>query len=59
MFLAVSRQPLGSAMEQAVSRQPLIAWIEFDPRSVHVRFVVDAVELGQVFYPSTSVFPCQ
>ena len=23
MFLAVSRQPLGSAMDQAVSRQPL------------------------------------
>jgi hypothetical protein len=31
----------------------------FDPRSVHVGFVVDKVTLGQVFPPSTSVFPCQ
>jgi hypothetical protein len=31
----------------------------FDPGSVHVGFVVDRVALGQVFSPSTSVFPCQ
>jgi hypothetical protein len=33
----------------------------FDPGSVHVRFVVDKVALGQVPPPppSTSVFPCQ
>jgi hypothetical protein len=30
-----------------------------DPGSVHVGFVVDKVVLGQVFFPSTSVFPCQ
>jgi hypothetical protein len=28
-------------------------------RSVDVGFVVDKVALGQVFLPSTSVFPCQ
>jgi hypothetical protein len=31
----------------------------FDPGPVHVGFVVDKVALGQVFSPSTSVFPCQ
>jgi hypothetical protein len=31
----------------------------FHPGSVHVGFVVDKVALGQVFPPSTSVFPCQ
>jgi hypothetical protein len=31
----------------------------FDAGSVHVGFVVDKVALGQVFSPSTSVFPCQ
>jgi hypothetical protein len=31
----------------------------FDLGSVHVGFVVDNVALGQVFPPSTSVFPCQ
>jgi hypothetical protein len=31
----------------------------FDPRSVHVGFVVDKLALGQVFPPSSSVFPCQ
>jgi hypothetical protein len=31
----------------------------FDPRSVHVRFVMDSVALGQVFSPSTWVFSCQ
>jgi hypothetical protein len=31
----------------------------FNPGSVHVGFVVDKVALGQVFPPSTSVFPCQ
>ena len=29
----------------------------FDPRPVHVGFVVEKVALGQVFPPSTSVFP--
>jgi hypothetical protein len=31
----------------------------FHPGSVHVGFVVNKVALGQVFSPSTSVFPCQ
>jgi hypothetical protein len=31
----------------------------FDPGKVHVGFVVDKVALGQVFPPSTSVFPCK
>jgi hypothetical protein len=31
----------------------------FDPGSVHVGFVVDKMALGQVFPPSSSVFPCQ
>jgi hypothetical protein len=31
----------------------------FDPGSVHVGFAVDKVALGQVFRPSTSVYPCQ
>jgi hypothetical protein len=31
----------------------------FDPRSIHVRFLVDKVVLGQVFSASTSVFRCQ
>jgi hypothetical protein len=30
----------------------------FDPGSLHVGFVVEKVALGQVFPPSTSVFPC-
>jgi hypothetical protein len=34
-------------------------YLGFDPGSVHVAFVVDKVALGQVFPPSTSVFPCQ
>jgi hypothetical protein len=31
----------------------------FDPGSIHVGFVVDKVALGQGFFPSTLVFPCQ
>jgi hypothetical protein len=31
----------------------------FDSGSVYVGFVVDKVALGQVFPPSTWVFPCQ
>jgi hypothetical protein len=31
----------------------------FDPRAVHLGYVVDKVVLGQAFSPSTSVFPCQ
>jgi hypothetical protein len=31
----------------------------FDPRSVHVGFLVDKVALGEVFSPSTSVFASQ
>jgi hypothetical protein len=30
----------------------------FDPTPIHVRFVVK-VALGQVFSPSTSIYPCQ
>jgi hypothetical protein len=40
---------LGRTMAQAVSRRPLTAEARFDPGSVHVRFVVDKVALGQVF----------
>jgi hypothetical protein len=32
---------------------------EFDPRSVHLGFMVDKLALGQGFPSSTSVFPCQ
>jgi hypothetical protein len=35
------------------SRRP-----DFDPRSVHVRFVVDKVALGQVFFRVLRFFPC-
>jgi hypothetical protein len=31
----------------------------FAPGSVHLGFVVDRVALGQVFFPSSLVFPCQ
>jgi hypothetical protein len=46
-------------MAQVVSRRPPTEEAGFDPGSVHVGFVVDKVTLGQVFSPSTSVFPCQ
>jgi hypothetical protein len=44
-------------------RRRLVAGISprrpgFDPRSVHVKFVVDQVALGKVFFSSTSVFSC-
>jgi hypothetical protein len=54
------RYKLGLAMAQAVSRRPPTA--EARVRcwgSVHVGFVVYKVALGQVFPPSSSVFPCQ
>jgi len=44
-------------MAQAVSRRPLTAEAWFAPGSVHVGFVVGKVALGQVFSPSSSVFP--
>ena len=53
------RRKSGRAMAQAVSRRPLKAEARFDPGSIHVGFVVDKVALGQVFSPSTSVFPCR
>jgi hypothetical protein len=31
----------------------------FAPRVVHVGFVVEKVELGQFFFPNSSVFHCQ
>jgi hypothetical protein len=31
----------------------------FDPRSVHVRYVVDRMALGQVFLPVLQFFPCK
>ena len=31
----------------------------FDSRPFHVRFVLDKLALGQVFFPSTSPFTCQ
>ena len=34
-------------------------WPNFNPKSFHVRFVVDKAALGQFLSPSTSVFPCQ
>jgi hypothetical protein len=59
MHTEVKHTSAGSAMAQAVSRRPPTAEAQFDPGSVHVGFVVDEVALGQVFPPSTSVFPCQ
>jgi hypothetical protein len=41
-------------VKQKLPRRP-----GFDPGSVHVGFVVDKVALGQVFSPSSSVFPCK
>jgi hypothetical protein len=49
----------GRAMAQAVSRRPLTAEARFRSGLAHVRFVLDKVALGQVFSPSTLVFPCQ
>jgi hypothetical protein len=55
---------MGRAMAQAVSRRPLTAGPGFDPRPVHVGFVVDKVALGQVFprvlrfSPSISFHEC-
>jgi hypothetical protein len=47
-------------MAQAVSRRPLTTEASGSiPGQVYVRFVVNKVALGQVFPPSTSVFPCQ
>ena len=43
--------------QSAVGLSP--RWPNFDPRSVHMRFMVDKVALWQVSSPSTSVFPCQ
>jgi hypothetical protein len=40
---------IGCAMAQAVSRRPLPRRPGFDPKSVHVGFVVDKVALRQVF----------
>jgi len=31
----------------------------FDPTSVHVRYMVDEVSLGQVLYSTISVLPCK
>ena len=30
----------------------------FDPITVHLEFVVNRVAVGQVFFPSASIFPC-
>jgi hypothetical protein len=38
-------------VSQAVTRSG------FDPTPVHVGFIVDEVSVGQVFSPSTSLFP--
>jgi hypothetical protein len=43
-------------MSLGVSRHPLTMVVGFEPRSVHVGFVVDEVTLGQVFFPSSLVF---
>jgi hypothetical protein len=42
-------EKFGHAMAQAVSRRPLTAESGFVSGSIHVRFVVDKVALGQVF----------
>jgi hypothetical protein len=42
-------QNSGRAMVQAVSRRPLTAEARFDTGSVHVKFLVEKVALGQVF----------
>jgi hypothetical protein len=46
-------------MAQAVSRRPLTAaaWVRAQVNPVG--FVVDKVAVGQVFSPSSSLFPCQ
>jgi hypothetical protein len=44
-------------MGQIVSRRPYTT--EDRVRLIHVGFVVDKLTLGQVFLPSSSVFPCQ
>jgi hypothetical protein len=45
---------IGRIMAQAVSRQPLS---DFSPGSVHVRFIVDKVALGQVFLRVLRISP--
>jgi hypothetical protein len=46
-------------MAQAVSRRLLTAGARFRSRVGHVGFVVDKVAPGQLFLPSTLVFPCR
>jgi hypothetical protein len=48
---------VGLAMAQAVSRRPRTADAKFDPRTVHVGFVVDKAALGQVFPRVLRFFP--
>ena len=42
-----------------VGRCPFTVKPGFDPRSVHMRFLVGKETLGQISSPSTKVFPCQ
>jgi hypothetical protein len=49
----------GRAIAQAFSRRPPLRKPGFDPRSVHMRFVVDKMTLGQVFLQVLRCFPCQ
>jgi hypothetical protein len=53
-WLKESQEWLGQLVAGLSPRRP-----GFDPRPVHVGFVVDKVALGQVFPPSTSASPCQ
>jgi hypothetical protein len=46
-------------MVHADSRQRLRAKPGFDPRPLHMRFVVDKVAKGQDSSPSTSFVSCQ
>ena len=43
----------------AVGRRPFAVEPIFDPRSVHMRFLVNKETLEQIYSPSISVFPCQ
>jgi hypothetical protein len=49
----------GRSVAQAVSRRTLTVEARVRSWSLRVGFFVDKVALGQVFSPSTSVFPCQ
>ena len=54
LIFAFSDRAMARVVSRSSFRRP-----EFDPRSVSVRFVVDKLALGRLFFsPSTSVLPC-